>query len=148
MIFVDTNIFYDILYETELTPIARRAVELLVEPVTSVIVYNELLHVTFRAYARRKYGIASYHEFKRFFIERGMEAFEEPLEEIHKLLEELNVRIIKDYQSVEELRDVITKYRLLLADAQIVVTCRYYGISTIATLDKDFKRIPWLKVIP
>ncbi len=70
MIFVDTNIFYDILYETELTPIARRAVELLVEPVTSVIVYNELLHVTFRAYARRKYGIASYHEFKRFFIER------------------------------------------------------------------------------
>ncbi len=77
-----------------------------------------------------------------------MEAFEESLEEIHKLLEELNIRIIKDYQSVEELRDVITKYRLLLADAQIVVTCRYYGISTIATLDKDFKRIPWLKVIP
>ena len=142
---MDTNIFYDILYETELTPIARRAVELLVEPVTSVIVYNELLHVTFRAYARRKYGIASYHEFKRFFIERGMEAFEDPLEEIHKLLEELNIRIIKDYQSVEELRDVITKYRLLLADAQIVVTCRYYGISTIATLDKDFKRIPWLR---
>ncbi len=148
MIFVDTNIFYNILYETELTPIARKAVELLVEPVTSVIVYNELLHVTFRAYVRRKYGIASYHEFKRFFIERGMEAFEEPLEEIHKLLEELNLRIIKDYQSVEELRDVITKYRLLPTDAQIVVTCRYYGVSTIATLDKDFKRIPWLKVIP
>ena len=44
MIFIDTNIFYNILYETELTPKARKAVELLVEPVISVIVYNELDH--------------------------------------------------------------------------------------------------------
>ena len=147
MIFVDTNIFYNILYETELTPKAKRIVELLMEPVISVIVYNELLHVTFRAHARHKYSIASYHEFKEFFIEKGIEAFKEPLEEVHQLLDELNVRIIKDYQSVEELRDVIIKYRLLPTDAQIAVTCRYYGISTIATLDNDFKRIPWLKII-
>ena len=120
----------------------------MVEPVISVIVYNELLHTTFRAYARRKYGIVSYHEFREFFIEKGIEAFKEPLEEIHQLLNELNVRIIKDYQSVEELRDIIIKYRLLPTDAQIAVTCRYYGISTIATLDNDFKRIPWLKIIP
>ena len=39
MIFVDINIFYNILYETELTPRAKRAIELLEEPVTSVIVY-------------------------------------------------------------------------------------------------------------
>ncbi len=113
-----------------------------------VIVYNELLYVTFRAYARHKYGIVNYHKFKEFFIEKGMDAFEEPLEEIHQLLGELNVRIIKDHQSVEELRDIIIKYRLLPTDAQIAVTCRYYGISTIATLDNDFKRIPWLKVVP
>jgi len=60
LIFVDTNIFYNVLYETELTPRARRVIDLLEEPVTSVIVYNELLHVAFRAYARRRYGIASY----------------------------------------------------------------------------------------
>ncbi len=35
MIFADTNIFYNTLYETELTPSARKAIELLVEPVTS-----------------------------------------------------------------------------------------------------------------
>ncbi len=148
MIFVDTNILYNTLYETELTPSARKAIELLVEPVTSVIVYNELLHVTFRAYAKRKYGITSYHEFKKFFVEEGIEVFKEPLEHIHELLEELDVRILNDYQSVEELREVITKYRLLPTDAQIAVTCRYYGITTIATLDEDFKRIPWLRTIP
>ena len=148
MIFVDTNIFYNILYETELTPRAREVIELLVEPVTSVIVYNELLHVTFRAYARRRYGITSYHEFKKFFVEKGIEVFKEPLERIHELLEELDVKILNDHQSVEELREVITKYRLLPIDAQIAITCQYNGITTIATLDEDFKRIPWLRVIP
>lgn len=29
MIFVDTNIFYNVLYETELTPRARRVIDLL-----------------------------------------------------------------------------------------------------------------------
>jgi len=148
LIFVDTNIFYNTLYETELTPRARKAIELLVEPVTSVMVYNELLHVTFRAYAKRKYGITSYHEFKKFFVKEGIEAFKEPLERIHELLEELDVKILNDYQSVEELREIIIKYRLLPTDAQIAATCRYYGITTIATLDEDFKRIPWLRTIP
>ncbi|MCE4608471.1 MAG: hypothetical protein F7B61_05895 [Caldisphaeraceae archaeon] len=45
-----------------------------------MIVYNELLHVAFRAYARCRCGIASYHEFRRFFIEKRIEAFREPLE--------------------------------------------------------------------
>ncbi len=50
-----------------------RAVE--PNPVTFVIVYNGLLHAMFRAYAKRKYDILNYHEFKRFFIEKGMEGF-------------------------------------------------------------------------
>jgi predicted nucleic acid-binding protein len=148
LIFVDTNIFYNILYETELTPKAKKVIDLIVEPAISMIVYNELVHVTFRAYARRRYGIASYHEFKRLFAEKGIDVFREPMEKIHQLLEELNVRILKDYQSVKELRDTIIKYRLLPTDAQIAVTCKHYNINTIATLDEDFKRVPWLKTIP
>jgi len=109
LIFVDTNIFYNILYETKLALKAKRAAELLEEPTTSVIVYDEPFHVMFRAFARRRYGIASYHEFKRFFVEKGVDAFKEPLEGIHKLLEELNVKILSDHWSIEELREVITK---------------------------------------
>jgi predicted nucleic acid-binding protein len=40
------------------------------------------------------------------------------------------------------------EYGLMPADALITVTCRHYEINTIATLDEDFKRVPWLKVIP
>jgi len=29
-----------------------------------------------------------------------------------------------------------------------VLTCQHHGIDTILTFDEDFKRVPWLKVIP
>ncbi|BAN89678.1 PIN domain-containing protein [Aeropyrum camini] len=70
------------------------------------------------------------------------------MENIHQLLEELDVKILKDYQSVDDLREAIMNYRLLPTDAQIAITCKHHDITTIATLDEDFKRIPWLKTIP
>ncbi len=36
----------------------------------------------------------------------------------------------------------------MLADTIIALTCKHHGIKTIATLDEDFRRIPWLEVIP
>ncbi|BEP17216.1 PIN domain-containing protein [Pyrofollis japonicus] len=47
-----------------------------------------------------------------------------------------------------EVINIIKDYGLMPADALIALTCKHYGIETIATLDEDFKRIPWLKVIP
>ena len=44
--------------------------------------------------------------------------------------------------------DVMMQYGLLPNDAIIVATCKHYNIDTIITFDEDFKRIPWLKVIP
>jgi hypothetical protein len=43
---------------------------------------------------------------------------------------------------------VMEKYGLLPNDSRIAATCRYYGVNTILTFDEDFKRIPWLKVVP
>ncbi|MCE4604028.1 MAG: PIN domain-containing protein [Aeropyrum sp.] len=40
------------------------------------------------------------------------------------------------------------QFGLLPNDALIVSTCKHHGLSTIITFDEDFKRIPWLKVIP
>ena len=40
------------------------------------------------------------------------------------------------------------RYGLMPADAMIALTCEDYGIKTIATLGEDFKRIPWLDVVP
>jgi len=39
------------------------------------------------------------------------------------------------------------EYGLMPADAIIALTCKQHGINTMATLDEDFKRVPWLKVI-
>jgi len=44
--------------------------------------------------------------------------------------------------------EIIRSYGLLPNDSLIAATCKHYGVSTIATFDEDFKRIPWLKVIP
>ncbi|OWJ55462.1 PIN domain-containing protein [Pyrodictium delaneyi] len=40
------------------------------------------------------------------------------------------------------------RYKLLPGDALIALTCRRYGIGRILTFDEDFKRVPWLEVIP
>ncbi|MCE4623640.1 MAG: PIN domain-containing protein [Caldisphaeraceae archaeon] len=47
-----------------------------------------------------------------------------------------------------EIIKFMEEYGLMPADAIIAVTCKHYEINTIATLDEDFKRVPWLKVIP
>lgn len=47
-----------------------------------------------------------------------------------------------------EVAEIIEDYGLMPADALIALTCRKHGIDTIATLDWDFRRVPWLHVIP
>ncbi len=39
-------------------------------------------------------------------------------------------------------------HNLLSRDSLIAITAKHYGINTILTFDEDFKRVPWLKVIP
>ena len=47
-----------------------------------------------------------------------------------------------------EVTGLIEEHGLMPADALIALTCRQHEISVIATLDEDFKRVPWLRVIP
>ncbi len=49
---------------------------------------------------------------------------------------------------LEEMIEFIEEYGLMPADALIALTCKQHELNTIATLDEDFKRIPWLKVVP
>jgi len=44
--------------------------------------------------------------------------------------------------------EIIEEYGLMPADALIALSCKQHELNTIATLDEDFKRIPWLEVIP
>ena len=48
----------------------------------------------------------------------------------------------------EEALNIILRYGLLPNDAIIAAACKYYNIDTLITFDEDFKRIPWLKILP
>ena len=67
-------------------------------------------------------------------------------EDVGPLLSLFN--LITPETSVEELLDLIKSYGLLPNDALIVIAALKHGISTIVTFDEDFRRVPWLRVIP
>lgn len=79
----------------------------------------------------------------------------ETVRNVAKLLD-IQVRFLREYFSEIEINDkvketaieLMREYGLLPNDALIASTCKHYGINTIFTFDKDFKRIPWLRVIP
>ena len=86
------------------------------------------------------------YSFRRHIAKYGFP--EEAIEKVNDLTKDFKVTILKDYQDPDELVEIIKVYRLAPNDAQIVLTCKHYGIGKLATFDEDFKRIPWLKVIP
>ena len=49
---------------------------------------------------------------------------------------------------LEEVKELIEKYRLLPNDALITLTCKHYRIGKIISFDKDFKRIDFLETLP
>ena len=67
---------------------------------------------------------------------------------LRRLLFDYNIITLHDKAAIEEIHETMIKYRLLPGDAIIALTCKHYGIDTILTFDEDFKRVPWLKVIP
>jgi len=49
--------------------------------------------------------------------------------------------------TLNELKEIIGKCKLLPNDALIALTCKHYGITKIATFDDDFKRVSFLEVL-
>jgi len=73
---------------------------------------------------------------------------EEYIDRALGLLKDSNVRIVEDYHSLSEWLEIMKKHRLLPSDAQIALTCKHHNIKVIATFDEDFRRVPWLEVVP
>ncbi len=63
-------------------------------------------------------------------------------------IKDFKVTILRDYQDPDELVETIRIYKLAPNDAQIALGCKHRGIGKLATFDEDFKRVPWLNVIP
>ena len=63
-------------------------------------------------------------------------------------INDLGIVVVRDAATLDELLEAMIKYNLMPSDALIALTCRHYGIDTILTFDQDFRRVPWLKVVP
>jgi len=148
MICLDTNIIYHFLFETELTSASEKIIrEAVIEGMAiPMMVYNELLYTTGAMIARIKYGVKGKYSFRKHIAKHGFP--EEAIEKVNGFIGDFKVTILRDYQDPDEFVETIRIYRLAPNDAQIALTCKHRGIGKLATFDEDFKRIPWLKVIP
>jgi len=96
----------------------------------------------------KHYGARGIHQIREIIRKYGLEPVKGELATLRRLLSDYNVIMLQDKAAINEIHETMIKYRLLPGDAIIALTCRHYGISTILTFDKDFKRVPWLNAIP
>ena len=145
---VDTNIFVQYLFDGERADEAERLLALHPDPVVTVGIIDEVEFVIIRRLARERLGIRKLSKLKEHIRTKGLDFALDILERYAEMLHEFDIAVLRDYAEPKELLEVMGKYWLTPSDAIIALTCKHYGIDTIITFDEDFRRIPWLKVIP
>ena len=147
-VFIDTNIFYNILFETSLTRVARKLLEDFEENKfhTSLTVVNELLYISTRKYYQSTGEISGPYSLRRLIASKGYPDL--IVNGIRRLLKDLEVEVIVENVGYQDMIETASSLKLLPSDTIIALTCRHHGIDTILTFDGDFKRVPWLKAIP
>ncbi|MCE4599612.1 MAG: PIN domain-containing protein [Desulfurococcales archaeon] len=148
LVYLDTSIILSILLETEKYQVAEDVVASFQDKtfVTSGIALNEAFYVAAFEYYRQRGLVKGRYSFREVIGKQGYPR--EVVELVLGFVSDLRIKVLEDYYDFKEYIQVMTTYRLLPNDAQIALTCRHYSIDTILTFDEDFKRVPWLKVIP
>ncbi len=105
------------------------------------IVFSEVIFVVVKLLTGRKaYELKKNPE----IVKNIFEKIRDYIQFLQQYFDELEIK-----EEIKQLAsEIIRDHGLLPNDSLIVATCKHYGISTIATFDEDFKRVPWLKVIP
>ena len=147
-IFIDTNIFYNILFKTSLTQTARRLLEDYEDRkfYASLTVVNELLYIATRKYYQATGEISRPYSLRRLIASKGYP--ELIVNGIRRLLRDLEVEVLIENVGYQDMIETASSLKLLPSDTIIALTCKHYGIDTILTFDEDFKRVPWLKAVP
>ncbi len=147
-VFIDTNIFYNVLFETNLTRNARKLLEDYEENkfYTSLTVINELLYISTRKCYKAMEELKGPYSLRKLIVNKGYPEF--IVNGIRKLLEDLEVEVLVENVEYRDMIETASQLKLLPSDAIIALTCKHNNIDTIITFDEDFKRVPWLKVAP
>ena len=147
MIYVDANVLYNYLFDSEFADEAERILELS-EKVTSKNVINEAVYVSLRKLARERHRVGSVYELKDFVKTReGKEILRESFSKVLKLIDAAGIGLLDEEDDMRVVGKVAELYGLLPGDAIIVATCMKHGITRVATFDKDFEGIPFLEIV-
>ena len=149
MIYVDANAIVYLLHDVK--PKSDLVIDILSrsdQAYTSIRTIEETSYILIRIYLGKHYGVKGIHEIREIINQQGLGFIKDELKAMRGLLSDYNIIVLQDRAEVSEIHDTMIKYNLLPGDAIIALTCKHYGIDTILTFDKDFKRIPWLKVVP
>ncbi|CAI1493691.1 Ribonuclease VapC [Thermococcus nautili] len=149
MIYVDSNVFYNYLFETSLT---ERAFQVLEKnrgiPATSFSTVEEATYVVLRKFLSEKAGIRNRYDAKRYLkTSEGRALIDEAFTSVLALIFQYDVELVEDATSPGLVQSYAVKYGLMPRDAQIVATCLLNGIKKIATFDNDFDDVDELSVI-
>ena len=149
MIYVDSNVFYNYLFETSLT---ERAFQVLEKNrgmlTTSFSTVEEATYVVLRKLLSEKAGIRNRYDAKRYLKTRkGRTLIDEAFTSVLALIFQYDVELVEDATSPGLVQSYAVKYGLMPRDAQIVTTCLLNGIKKIATFDNDFDDVDELSVI-
>jgi len=149
VILLDSNAVVYFLHHVE--PYASKVKRVLIERkdlAVTLRIVDEIIFTLIRLEAWRRLGIRKLDELRDYIRRHGLGVFSDVINDVEELIDKLGIVVLEDKGSIRELVETMRKYNLLPGDTLIAITAKYYGIDTILTFDEDFKRIPWLKVIP
>ena len=149
MILLDTNAIVYYLHRVE--PYASKVKQILAERedlAVTLRIVDEVIFTLIRLKSWRKLGIRKLDQLRDYIREHGLEDFEDAINDVEELIDKLGILVLEDKGNLENLLETMKNHNLLPGDALIAITAKHYDIDTILTFDEDFKRIPWLRVIP
>ena len=149
LIFLDTSVILRYFLGDS---IAKYIIENTSRFAINAVIFSETTFNLLKILYSEKHGEYKFYEMKTALSTRdhdvlqGYNIFQSFLEELQSenrlLFLPITLEIIRDASKIAAI------YGLLPNDSLIAATCRHYGIPTIATFDEDFKRIPWLNILP
>ncbi len=149
MIYVDSNALVYLLHDVK--PKSDMVIGILSssdEVYTSLRTIEESTYILIRIYLTKHYGVRSIYQIREIIRRSGLGFIKDELTILRSLISEYNIVVLQDRATIDEIHGTMIRYNLLPGDAVIALTCKHYGIDTILTFDEDFKRIPWIKVVP
>jgi len=149
VILIDTNALIYYLHRVE--PYAKKVKTFLIEHrdlAVTLRVVDEVIFTMVRLEAWRKLGIRRLDHLRDYIRKYGFAIFDDAINDLYQLINMLGITVLEDRGRFEEFLLTTKQYSLLPGDALIAISAKHYGIDTILTFDDDFRKVPWLKVVP